>query len=71
MFKGSDTVKTAVEMLEKLTQGVLCHGIKSVSEFSEFPILAKYLGIGKIVEEGTATSAFPWLFLMLKNHLIY
>ena len=42
-------MKTAVEMLEKLTQGVLCHGIKSVSDFSEFPILAKYLGIGKIV----------------------
>lgn len=38
-----------VEQLEKLTQDVLCHGVKSISQVTEFSVLAKYLGIGKIV----------------------
>ncbi|MBQ2799630.1 MAG: EAL domain-containing protein [Ruminiclostridium sp.] len=38
-----------IGQLEKLTQDVLCHGVKSISEVPEFSVLAKYLGIGKIV----------------------
>lgn len=47
--KGSDTMNIVVGQLEKLTQDVLCRGIKSISEVSEFSVLAKFLGIGKIV----------------------
>ncbi len=47
--KGCDTVNIVIGQLEKLTQDVLCRGIKSISEASEFSVLAKYLGIGKII----------------------
>ncbi len=42
-------MNVVVKILEKLTQDVLCHGVKSISEVPEFSLLAKHLSIGKIV----------------------